>query len=56
MLFPEKKTTLSSDLLAERKARMKKQKKKGLAKVQLEILRILTQVKYGLVGKRVKFK
>ena len=56
MLFPEKQTVLSSDLLAERKARMKKQKKKGWAKVQLEILRILTQVKYGLVGKRVKFK
>ena len=56
MLFPEKKTTLSSDLLAERKARMKKQKKKGWAKVQLEVLRILKQVKYALVGKRVKFK
>ena len=56
MLFPEKKTVLSSDLLAERKARMKKQKKKGWAKVQLEILRILKQVKYALVGKEVRFK
>ncbi|MHC5171658.1 glycosyltransferase family 25 protein [Acinetobacter johnsonii] len=56
MLFPEKKMTLSSDLLAERKARMKKQKKKGWAKVQLEILRILKQIKYTLVGKRVEFK
>ena len=56
MLFPEKKTTLSSDLLAERKARMKKQKKKGLAKVRLEILRILKQIKYALVAKRVEFK
>ena len=56
MLFPEKKTTLSSDLIAERKSRMKKQKKKGWAKVKLEILRILKQVKYALVGKRVEFK
>ena len=56
MLYPEKKTTLSSDLLAERKTRMKKQKKKGWAKVQLEILRILKQVKYALVGKEVRFK
>lgn len=56
MLFPEKKMILSSDLLAERKARMKKQKKKGWAKVQLEVLRILKQVKYALVGKRVEFK
>ncbi|MDM1780764.1 glycosyltransferase family 25 protein [Acinetobacter sp. 10FS3-1] len=56
ILFPEKKTILSSDLLAERKARMKKQKKKGWAKVQLEILRILKQVKYALVGQRVEFK
>ena len=56
MLFPEKKTTLSSDLVTERKSRMKKQKKKGWAKVKLEILRILKQVKYALVGKRVEFK
>ena len=56
MLFPEKQTVLSSDLLAERKARMKKQKKKGWAKVRLEILRILKQIKYALVGKRVEFK
>ena len=56
MLFPEKKIVLSSDLLAERKERMRKQKKKGWAKVQLEVLRILKQVKYALVGKRVKFK
>lgn len=56
MLYPEKKTVLSSDLLAERKARMKKQKKKGWAKIQLEVLRILKQVKYALVAKRVEFK
>ncbi|MFV5490458.1 glycosyltransferase family 25 protein [Acinetobacter sp. ASP199] len=56
MLFPEKKTVLSSDLLAERKARMRKQKKKGWAKIQLEILRVLKQVKYALVGQRVEFK
>ncbi len=56
MLFPEKKTVLSSDLLAERKARMRKQKKKGWAKIQLEIMRVLKQVKYALVGQRVDFK
>lgn len=56
MLFPAKKTVLSSDLLAERKARMKKQKKKGWAKVQLEIMRILKQIKCALVGKVVGFK
>ncbi|WP_180068696.1 glycosyltransferase family 25 protein [Acinetobacter sp. YH16038] len=56
MLFPEKKTVLSSDLLAERKARMRKQKKKGWAKIQLEIMRVLKQVKYALVGQKVSFK
>jgi len=56
MLFPEKKTVLSSDLLAERKARMRKQKKKGWAKIQLEIIRVLKQVKCALVGQRVDFK
>lgn len=56
MLFPEKKTVLSSDLLAERKVRMRKQKKTGWAKVQLEIMRVLKQVKYAVVGKHVEFK
>lgn len=55
-LFPEKNTVLASDLLAERKARMRKQKKKGLAKVQLEIARIFKQVKYAVVGKHIEFK
>jgi len=56
MLFPEKKIVLSSDLLAERKERMRKQKKKGWVKVQLEIMRVLKQVKYALVGQKVNFK
>lgn len=56
MLFPEKNTVLSSDLFAERKARMRKQKKKGWAKIQLEIIRVLKQVKYTLVGQKVSFK
>lgn len=56
MLFPEKKTVLSSDLLAERKERMRKQKKKGWAKIQLEIMRLLKQVKYALVGQKIDFK
>lgn len=56
MLHPEMKTVLSSDLLAERKERMRKQKKKGWAKIQLEIMRLLKQVKYALVGQKIDFK
>lgn len=56
MLYPAKKTTLSSDLLAERKERMKKQKKKGWMKVQLEIMRILLQIKQMLFATRASFK
>jgi glycosyl transferase family 25 len=56
MLYPAKKTTLSSDLLAERKERMKKQKKKGWVKVQLEIMRILLQIKQMLFATRSSFK
>ena len=56
MLYPAKKTILSSDLIVERKQRMKKYKKKGLAKVKLEVLRIWTQVQYSLFGKQVRFK
>lgn len=55
-LFPEKNTVLSSDLFAERKARMSKHKKKGWAKAKLELVRILIQVKYIVVGKAVVFK
>lgn len=56
MLFPEKKTVLSSDLLAERKARMKKQKKKGWAKFQHEIFRIVTQIRVVMTANKVEFK
>lgn len=55
MLYPQEKV-LSSDLIKERKARMHKQKKKGWKKIKLEILRVLKQLKYVLVGKSVGFK
>lgn len=56
MLYPEKKTVLSSDLIDERKARMKKYKKKGWMKVEKEISRIINQVKYYFLGKVIPFK
>lgn len=56
MLFPEKKASLPSDLLVERKARMKKFKKKGSAKLKLECLRILKQIELILFGKISEFK
>jgi glycosyl transferase, family 25 len=56
MLYPETRTVLSSDLLAERKVRMRQQKRKGWAKLQFEILRVFNQLKYVLVGKNVGFK
>lgn len=55
MLYPAKKTILSSDLIIERKQRMRKYKKKGWAKVKLEVLRLLIQLKYKVVGKKVPF-
>lgn len=57
MLYPEKsKTSMVSDLVTERKQRMKKYKKKGWAKVQVELERIVSQLKYMLFGKHVGFK
>ncbi|WP_163122618.1 glycosyltransferase family 25 protein [Acinetobacter portensis] len=56
MLFPEKKASLPSDLLIERKARMRKFKKKGFAKLKLESLRILNQIELILFGKVSEFK
>lgn len=56
MLHPDKNTVLSSELFAERRARMKKMKKKGLAKIMLEIMRLFTQLKYALKAKSVPFK
>lgn len=55
-LYPSIQNTLTSELLVERKARMKKQKKKGWLKVKLEILRIFTQLRYMLVGKKAEFR
>ncbi|WOE31277.1 MULTISPECIES: glycosyltransferase family 25 protein [unclassified Acinetobacter] len=56
MLFPEKKLALPSDLLQERKLRMKKFKKKGLTKFKAEISRIIKQVKLLCAGKILEFK
>lgn len=56
MLHPEKNTVLSSELFVERRARMKKMKKKGFAKLMIEIARIFTQIQYALKGKSVPFK
>ena len=56
MLFPQQKTVLSSDLLAERKERMSKQKKTGWSKIQLEIERVFKQIKYAFCGRKVEFK
>ncbi|WP_216938195.1 glycosyltransferase family 25 protein [Acinetobacter sp. BY484] len=56
MLYPEKKTMLSSNLINERKTRMNKYKKKGWMKVGKEISRIINQVKYYFLGKVISFK
>lgn len=56
MLHPEKNTVLSSELFTERRARMKKMKKKGFAKLMVEIARIFTQLQYAIKGKSVPFK
>src|SRR5690606_8585679 len=56
MLHREKNTVLSSELFTERRARMKKMKKKGFAKLMVEIARIFTQLQYAIKGKSVPFK
>lgn len=56
LLFPEKKSVLPSDLLEERKARMKKFKKKGFAKIKVEFLRIIHQIELIFLGKTSTFK
>ncbi|ALH95210.1 glycosyltransferase family 25 protein [Acinetobacter equi] len=56
ILYPEKASVLPSNLLLERKQRMKKFKKKGWEKVRVEIQRILTQIQYAFSSKEIKFK
>lgn len=56
ILFPEKASVLPSNLLAERKQRMKKFKKKGWKKLGAELNRIITQLKYVLLSKKIEFK
>ena len=54
-LYPQK-SVLSSDLLSERKLRMSKNKKKAKDKVKHELIRIVTQLKLALFGKKIYFK
>lgn len=56
MLYPDKKTNLASDLLAERKARMQKFKKKGVDKVKQELLRIIDQLRNLFFAKNNTFE
>jgi glycosyl transferase, family 25 len=54
-LYPQK-NVLSSELLSERKLRVRKNKKKAKDKVKHELIRIFTQLKLALFGKKVYFK
>lgn len=56
MLLHKNNPSLPSALLKERKYRMKAEKKKGLAKVNKEASRLLTQAKKTLFAKEVPFK
>lgn len=56
MLLHKNNPSLPSALLKERKDRMKAEKKKGLAKVNKEASRLLTQAKKTLFAKEVPFK
>lgn len=56
MLLHKNNSSLPSALLKERKDRMKAEKKKGLAKVNKEASRLLTQAKKTLFAKEVPFK
>ncbi|MCK7608046.1 glycosyltransferase family 25 protein [Acinetobacter portensis] len=55
-LYPNTKNGLTSELLIERKQRMKKHKKKGWLKIKGEIIRILIQLKYVLIGEKAEFR
>lgn len=47
---------LTSSLCKERSLRMKKNKKRGLIKIYHEILRLIKQVRYGFLSRKVTFK
>jgi glycosyl transferase, family 25 len=55
-LYPDRKQSLPSDLTLERKNRMKRFKKKGLAKIKVELIRILIQIKFKLFASHSSFK
>ncbi|WP_338412701.1 glycosyltransferase family 25 protein [Psychrobacter raelei] len=56
MILHKNNPSLPSALLKERKDRMRAEKKKGLAKVNKEASRLLTQAKKTLFAKEVPFK
>lgn len=56
MILHKNNPSLPSALLKERKDRMKSEKKKGLAKVNREASRLITQAKKTLFAKEVPFK
>jgi glycosyl transferase, family 25 len=55
-LYPDRKQSLPSDLTLERKLRMKQFKKKGLAKIKVELIRILIQIKFKFFAIDSSFK
>lgn len=55
-LYPERIQSLPSDLSLERQQRMKQFKKKGLAKIKVEFMRILLQIKFKLFALDCLFK
>ena len=55
-LYPNTKNALTSELLIERKQRMKKHKKKGWLKIKGEFVRIINQLKRKIFAIKHEFK
>lgn len=55
-LYPNTNNSLKSELLIERKQRMKKQKKKGMKKVKHEFVRVYENIMKALFAVDVRFK
>ena len=56
MLVPKQKATLESKLFDERKMRMKNNKKRGLKKIQMELVRLFRQIRDAIFSTKVTFK
>ncbi len=56
MIHDKKAHTLPSSLTTERQVRRRSEKKQGLAKLQLEASRLVTQIKKALFAKKITFK